>query len=60
MQLEKGRVPDLWYASSMAVKGKYKVLIPTTWNMRKQDFVLGREGRILDRKSFFCEEENYK
>lgn len=49
---EKGH-SRLWYASSMAVKGKYKVLILITSNMRQQDLVLGKKGRILERKSFF-------
>ena len=32
-----------------------KKVLTATWTMGKQDLVLGREGRVLERKVFFCE-----
>lgn len=58
MQLEKGAFQTCGVPHPWLWRESKKVLTTTTWNMGKQDFVLGRESKISERKSFFCEENS--
>lgn len=52
MQLEKGSILDVCYASSMAVEGKLQSSSNNP-EYEKQDFVLGNRGEIVKRKKFY-------